>query len=519
MTTFDKDLFISYAHIDNLPLTANEEGWISRFHVSLNALLSMRLGKRARIWRDDKLQGNDVFADEIVDQFGRTAVLLSVLSPRYLKSRWCTREVTEFCARAEAGGGIVVSNKARVFKVLKTPVASEEPLPPLMKSLLGYEFFTLEDGTPMELDARYGDKYAQDFNRKVNKLAYEIAQLLDALEDAGTSDAVSESVPLGGSATATPTEVDLGRTAGSCIYLAECSFDLKEDRERLQTELTRLGHTVMPDRHLPRDEAGYVAEVEALLARAELAIHPIGAYGGAVPDGPGRTPVPELQNELAAARSDAHGLERLIWLPHGTGAEGARQRAFVARLQEDDSAQRGADLVAGSMESLKRAVFDVLERKRQTPEASLHEPAPAEDGSSLVHLLCTSDDRKGTVPLRRFLRTRGIEVTLPAFEGEAAEVRAANQRLLARCDAVILYYGRGDEAWKRTIDTELKKLPVFRTRGDLPPVHTYLAAPGSHDKDDLIDMGEVNLVDGLDGLVEARMSAILESVGAAAVAV
>ena len=69
MECFDKHLFISYAHIDNQPLTPEQKGWISRFHATLEALLSMRLGQAAKIWRDDKLQGNDVFAEEIVDQF------------------------------------------------------------------------------------------------------------------------------------------------------------------------------------------------------------------------------------------------------------------------------------------------------------------------------------------------------------------------------------------------------------------------------------------------------------------
>jgi hypothetical protein len=119
---FEKDLFISYAHIDNKPLTPEQQGWITRFHASLEALLSMRMGGTARIWRDNKLQGNDVFSDEIVDQFSHTAVFVSVLTPRYLNSEWCNKEVAEFCKRAEESGGMVVANKARIFKVLKAPV-------------------------------------------------------------------------------------------------------------------------------------------------------------------------------------------------------------------------------------------------------------------------------------------------------------------------------------------------------------------------------------------------------------
>jgi hypothetical protein len=141
---FDKHIFISYAHIDNQPLTPEQQGWISRFHASFDALLSMRLGRKARIWRDDKLKGNDVFADEITAQFDKTALMISILTPRYVKSEWCTREVREFCERAERHGGIVVGSKSRVLKVLKTPVDSLASLPPLLGNVLGYEFFSCD---------------------------------------------------------------------------------------------------------------------------------------------------------------------------------------------------------------------------------------------------------------------------------------------------------------------------------------------------------------------------------------
>ena len=87
MASFKKDLFISYAHIDNQPLTPKQEGWISHFHTTLQGFLNTRLGQEAKIWRDDKLQGNDVFADEIVDQFSKTAVLVSVLTSRVLSGK------------------------------------------------------------------------------------------------------------------------------------------------------------------------------------------------------------------------------------------------------------------------------------------------------------------------------------------------------------------------------------------------------------------------------------------------
>ena len=151
------------------------------------------MGREAKIWRDEKLQGNDVFSDEIVARFKQSAVLVSIVTSRYLNSEWCTREAREFCQSAQQTGGLVVGNKSRVFKVIKTPVDTQESLPAPMKDILGYEFFTVKDGAPLEFDPAYGQEYAQLYNQKVAKLAWEVAQLLKTLEAEGRSDAMASS--------------------------------------------------------------------------------------------------------------------------------------------------------------------------------------------------------------------------------------------------------------------------------------------------------------------------------------
>ena len=137
--TFDHHAFISYAIIDNKPLSPEQEGWVTRFHATFEALLSMRIGESARIWRDAKLQGNDALSGEIFDRIGRTALLVTVLTPRYLESDWCTRELVEFCSRVDRSGGVAPQNKSRVLKVLKTPVPLES-VPESIRDTLGYAF-------------------------------------------------------------------------------------------------------------------------------------------------------------------------------------------------------------------------------------------------------------------------------------------------------------------------------------------------------------------------------------------
>jgi hypothetical protein len=466
----------------------------------------MRLGGEARIWRDEKLQGNDVFSNEIIAQFNQSAALVSIVTPRYLHSEWCTREAREFCQSAERNGGLVVGNKSRVFKVVKTPVDAEESgaLPAHMKDLLGFEFFTYEDGAALELDPSYGPEYSQRYLKKTALLAQDIAGLLKILQaEVGASKTDDRNVPSEPPAPSKP-----------AVYLAECSHDRKPERELVEGELTRLGYPVLPDKRLPADEAEYVAAVESLLVRCALSIHLVGESYGAVPDGPTDKSVGIHQNELAAAQSRSGGLKRLIWLPPGTRSEHVLQRNFIEALHQDAQAQFGADLIAGDIEQLRAAIHDTL-RKIEQPEPKQPERAavggqPAAGGSTkMIYLINDAKDRKGSVPVRKFCRQLGFEVVVPAFEGDAAEVRKTNQQQLASCDAVVLFYGAGDEAWKRTIDNELKKMAGYRGGKPLPVVATYLAEPRTDDKQDLIDMEEPGLIDGLNGFAETAMAKFL----------
>jgi len=156
---FQKDLFVSYAHVDDLATPGDGQGWVTRFHKYLETYLSQSLGQHATVWRDDRLRGNDIFASEIVKQFPETAVLLSIVSPRYIESEWCLREVNEFCKTAERAGGLTIDDKARVISVMLRRLPSERAshLPNILKDALGYEFFQeIEGGRELPLDPGFG---------------------------------------------------------------------------------------------------------------------------------------------------------------------------------------------------------------------------------------------------------------------------------------------------------------------------------------------------------------------------
>ena len=135
---FAQDIFISYAHLDNEAQLAGQEGWVSAFHRSLEVRVGQLLGKKPVIWRDLKRHGVDTFDETNRERIPKSALLITVLSPRYVKSEFCHRELQEFMKASSETGGPKWGSRFRVFKVVKTPTPVERHPPeiqPLMPGL------------------------------------------------------------------------------------------------------------------------------------------------------------------------------------------------------------------------------------------------------------------------------------------------------------------------------------------------------------------------------------------------
>jgi hypothetical protein len=186
------------------------------------------------------------------------------------------------------------------------------------------------------------------------------------------------------------------------------------------------------------------------------------------------------------------------------------QQAFIEALHHDTEAQFGADLITGDIEALKTQVHATLTKLEKPEPKQPPEQGAAADKTKLIYLVCNEKDLKATVPVRKFFLNHGFEVKRPVFEGDAKAVREAHQQLLTTCDAVLLYYGAGDEAWKRAIDNDLKKMAGYREGKPLLASYTYLAAPKTTDKEDLLEMEEPNLINGLDDFPEVAMAGLMQ---------
>jgi hypothetical protein len=218
-----------------------------------------------------------------------------------------------------------------------------------------------------------------------------------------------------------------------------------------------------------------------------------------------------LENELAVKRCKAGGLSRIIWLPDGTVPNKQQQQQFIEALGRDPEVQYGADLVTNGLEDLKATIHATLQ-KLEKAELQPAKPGRIEGGAKLIYVIYDKADREASLGLRRWLTSKGFEVRNPVFEGKAATVRKANQETLGLCDAAILFYGVGDEAWRCTVENDLRK--ANGCRGEKPPFvsFTYISGPASDDKRDMIELEEPNIINGIQGFSEAAVQPLLDAV-------
>lgn len=488
---FSKHLFISYTHIDNQKIAGQQQGWVSLFHETLGSLLAMRLGEEAAIWRDNKLAGNDEFAEEILAQIPEVATLVCILSPKYLKSEWCKKEASAFCCTAKSGTGIQIERKSRIFKVMKLPVSNQpEGLPEEFGRATGFPFYKSKDDVPFELDPAYGPEMVGEFNRAVAILAQKLAETVEALRQASEPDA-----PVTGKK--------------GTIFLTETSWDRDSDRQHLEAELSGRGYLVLPDRDLPAHEDACRGELKKMLAGCVLAIHIIGNMPGMVPKGPSQKSVDELQNEMAAAESEARGIPRVIWMPNESQSTNPAHQQFLNRLDHDDRMQRGGDVVKGDIEVLKGAVLQSLQKLELRKKSSTQDVSDTKvDAGKLIYVICDKRDNKATIDFRKALSDRGFEPRRPLFDGDAGTVRQQNDSMLAQCGLVVLFWGAGDKDWYQNTKVEVEKAKPRAS------VWTYLATPVSSHKELLLDQMEGGpIINGMSGAVaETELDRMLSGV-------
>ena len=466
------DIFISYAHVDNESLTEGQKGWISQFHRTLEIRLRQLMGENPKIWRDMKLSGTDIFDEKILNEFGNTRLMISVVSPRYVNSEWCNRELNEFHQSLENSGGIRVGEKARIIKVVKTPVDGDDSggsAHSIFNSLLGFEFFEVdsETGRVREYNEEFGHEAKRNYLERVYDLAHEITGILKEMDGGSGKPADSP---------ATQT--------GRVVYLADVTSDLKPERDRIRRELLERGHTVLPDRPLPLDADEATGLITDFLRKSHLSIHLIGNRYGIIPEG-GDVSLIELQSSLSAKQSDQGGLPRLVWIAPDNQPDSDRHAAFINGLQNSSEGMATTELLMGQIEEVKNLTIKRLVVEEKPAPAAPQAPASEQaedDGEKRIYLICDQQDEEAVEPLEDYLYDQGFEVKIPQFDGDEDAFLQAHQDNLKFCDGVLIFFGEASGQWVDMKLMDLLKAPGYGRTKPLTAKAVYVGPPDNRRK-------------------------------------
>jgi len=452
---YQNDVFVSYAYVDNKSLTQGKIGWVDNFHQALEIRLEQLLGADTKIWRDDNLKNNATNKTDPSAPLPSTAVLISMVSPQYIKSEKCLQEVKDFYKTAEQGEGVWLNNRARIFKAVKTYVPRESQ-PEILQSIPDYEFYRFDpvSGRPQEFWPELGAEANRNFWIKLEDIAYDIYQLIEMIKKGNFDTVPTGSVP-----------------ERSFIYLAEPSKDLIDHRDTLKRQLQQRGYSTLPDRPLFVDIHDLKNQIQDDLKRCILSVHLLGENYGTVPEGE-TTSTGEIQHELAIEHSKTGELSRLIWMPPGLQTQDERQHKFIESLRRDTSAQIGTDLLQTSLGEFKTFLIDKLIEKPRESDV-----IESEDKIKRIYLQCDQKDIDATAPMEEYLYDLGFEIKLPAFEGDESEVFEVHKENLLRCDATIIYYGNATDSWLNTKLADLQKIAGYGRPHPLEAKAVYIASP------------------------------------------
>jgi len=457
-------VFISYAHQNNILVQDGAAGWIAHFKDALESFLGNHLDDFPEIWLDFKMRGNAKLDDTIAKTLCESSTLISVVSPRYLKSAWCMDELKMFCQKID----IKIGTKLRIFKVLrvKTPL---NDTPAVFRDLTGYEFFVMgKDGRPHTLDPILGSEYKDKFYQTVDDLAFDIAELLKELEggeqDVGLPD---KNIP-------SPTATNPLPQKNDGLYLALPPPDLWEQYHNIRRDLRHRKIRVLPDSFdvpKPGQFEDFRETARENLRQSKLAVH-LFDKNSLEQFGDEQSYV-NIQMKLAAERAAEPNFSRLIWLGEDLRGDDEPVQNFISRIVEPSA--NNVDVLPTTLETFKTAIQDAYSKEpAKTPESKI------ETETRKIYVLYDKADVEAAQEIeRRLLDDFDCELLSASDylslsgENAAKQIIEFHNQYLRECDGVLIYWGSSLAPWVRAKLSDLQKARGIERQTDFRAKGVY----------------------------------------------
>jgi len=460
-----QQIFISYARDDDEPPPGqpDAEGFVTHLHNQLLYELKQLGQPRPQLWRDTKrIERGDQFEPELAEALAGSSLLLVVLSRNWIARDWCGRELELFTKRFAHEDER--SLRERIVIVRKNAVdRSDHP-----RWLQGQEGFSLYDVDQESREEHHFfvrgkvvPKWESRYHDELERLARYLWTRAQARAAAKTDGTRLPAAPGRGNGPAADLQAGAEpASTGRTVFVSKPATDMIQAYDTLVRELGNRGYRVAPD---PGVNLPYTSQATQLidesLAAAEFSVHLVGNQAGFAPEG--AMPIVQLQLERAGERvgsaisedeSDARRFHRIIWAPRTLPDVGIADRnpgEVVARLCDHLESDK---VLGDTLVTFGQYLIDHLEKttpKPTRPLASLGEGA-------CVYIEHLEADSAYADDLAESLQQAGLNVSLPAFDGDEAERLRLHQQYLADCDAVVLCWASASEVWIRSNAAELK---------------------------------------------------------------
>jgi hypothetical protein len=432
---FDIDLFISYAHKDNVG------GWVDNLETYLKTRVPQFLEHDAEfnLWRDPKLNGFDVIWDELKVRLQSSVLVISVLSPVYATSESCATEIDYFLNECKMPR---VDPRTRLARLVIIPYGNVSGIKTAFHTndTVTYEFFK-KGGDDTILQFRAG---SPEFEAQAERLAQHIASQLRRLRQAQETTREANAPPR------------------RKIFLANCSKDRSNDRVTLLNEFRQHELLTIPDGSYSRDEL--IGLTNERLSEAEYAVHMFGETAGITLDD-GEEPIAHLEYQLALAHRPP-GFKRLVWISNGLKLSPGRHQALIEKIRafSPEVWNEGTEVFRGGLDDFLQGVRGIVERTK-----------PAKDIAGPLYLLCTradlESDDENLSKLRDHLCVTGILPEFPAFDDIDVDLAELEKTLISQSCATLIYYGKGGDGW-----VKLKRQKVLSVVSEMHRQGRYIRA-------------------------------------------
>jgi hypothetical protein len=163
------DVFVSYARNDD------SDRQVEELVEDLTKALGKRIGRQASIAFDKDFEPSEEFASAIDDKIRRSALMIALISPTYVKRPYTRKEVQSFRQKCERESpGLVVEFKRRVVNVLLFDLSYEDWYPELAGAN-AHKFFLREGTLDRPLRRTNDEKYRE----QIEALAKDLGGILN----------------------------------------------------------------------------------------------------------------------------------------------------------------------------------------------------------------------------------------------------------------------------------------------------------------------------------------------------